>query len=62
MVLKRGKQIGLEKRVITLICPYVNKRSVYLKKNNKQLIRSNFLAAKPRVAFTSSLIFSSLKI
>ena len=32
----------------------INKRSVYLEKNIKQLISSTFSVAKPRVAFTSS--------
>ena len=52
--LKKDKEIGPEKCVITLKIPYINKRSVYLEKNIKQLIGTTFFAAKPRVIFTST--------
>ena len=52
--LKRDKEVGTEKCVITLKIPYINKRSAYLKKNIKQLIISTFSAAKRRVVFISS--------
>ena len=51
---KRDKENGSENGVVTLKIPYMNKKSVYLENNIKQLISSAFSTAKPRVVFTSS--------
>ena len=52
--LKRYKEFGPERRVITLNIPYISERSVYLEKNIKQLISSTISAATPEVVSTSS--------
>ena len=51
--LKRDKEFGPEKCVVTLKVPYINDRSVHFEKSIKQLLGTTFFAAKPRVIFTT---------
>ena len=48
------KPAGLEKCLITLLLPYVNKNSRIVERNIKQLISKIYHPAKPRVIFLSN--------
>ena len=57
--LKRDKEIGLEKCLITLKIPYIIKRSSWMEKNIKQFISTTLFIVKPRVIFTSSPLLTT---
>ena len=51
--LNKRKLFGPQKSVITLKPQFINKNSRALEKNIKNVIRSSYFAAKPRIIFTS---------
>ena len=51
--LNKSKLIGPRRCVVTLKLPFVNKNSIAVEKNIKQLIRGAYFAARPRIIFTS---------
>ena len=52
--LNKRKLFGPQKCVITLKLPFINRNSIAFEKNIKQIIRSSYFAAKPRIIFTST--------
>ena len=57
--LNKTKLFGPQKCVVTLKLPFI-KNAVAFEKNIKQIVRSSYFAAKPRIIFTS--IFKIQKI
>ena len=52
------KTLGLEKCVVTLKLPFINKSPEMLENKIRQLIRNTFYAANPRIVFTSKLLLT----
>ena len=52
--LNKTKLFGPQKCVVTLKLPFINRNAIAFEKNIKQIVRSSYFAAKPRIMFTST--------
>ena len=51
--MNKRKLFGLQKCVITLKLPFIERNSIAFERYIKQIIRSSYFAAKPRIIFIS---------